>query len=157
MRQLAAAFDSGRFLLIRSTNFSGWDSCPGNLHDFVSRTSSNSDLGASVRRCLSDSRPITKEEYKNRPHYDKMDNAEIIAKYGHKNRKEVYEYMLLCYIEANGEKISFLPTCRIRPENWEHLTTSMVHVSASASDEEVGKALCEAFSSCTVPEGKSTS
>jgi hypothetical protein len=100
MKQFAAAFDSGQFLLIRASDSCGAITCPGAVHNFIAPASSNDELGAAVRRCLADSKTITKDELEARPSYDLMDNAEVRKKYRHTSKSDVYQYMIHCNIET---------------------------------------------------------
>jgi hypothetical protein len=90
-------------------------------------------LGASVRRCLADSKTITGDEFEARPSYDKMDNAEVIKTYGHTSRSDVYQYMIHCNIETDGQTITFIPTCRIEAGKWEYLRGGLTKLNRALS------------------------
>ena len=75
----------------------------------------------------------------------------IMARYGYKTRRAMFENMKNCWTHSQDDKITLKPTNHVKLEAWEGKSKDKVAdvaIPVTSSAFEVGKALKEAFNRC---------
>ncbi len=113
-------------------------------------------LGLCLKKCLKQSRIVDPEDY-DFFGYEKVKGRyegwikNIIKLRGYKNKKSLFKQMNKCNARQVGDLITIRPLNHVKLESWSGdgiSETDYVIIPVSASDEELGHAVIEAFSRC---------
>ncbi|MDU0991923.1 MAG: contact-dependent growth inhibition system immunity protein [Morganella morganii] len=113
-------------------------------------------LGLCLKKCLKQSRIVDPGNYdffdykKVKERYEEW-IKNIIQLRGYKNKKTLFKQMNTCNARQVDDLITIKPSNHIKLEAWDGdgiSETDYVIIPVSASDEELGNAVIEAFSRC---------
>ncbi|WP_459204131.1 contact-dependent growth inhibition system immunity protein (plasmid) [Ralstonia pseudosolanacearum] len=157
---VANAYFNGHFFYICTMSQGVLDYVdPDVAPHYLELGANDAELGEALRSALRESRCVSVEDFQGLFKSGAIQSAEqeravwAMARYGYKTKRAMYKNMKCCWIKFQDEVIEIKPTFHKSMDCYTGLSSGgpeIIHLRDAVSDAELGAALREGFTRCTV-------